>query len=176
MKPLFRRVIRLSHTSDTPHYTHHPLLIPKDLSGLSWHWVVPPGEHTFREIISNEEFNLPFDTTLHFVSGHMHAYGKSVALVDRTEEKTLLTINTTGSQDKLVIENIEEMVFQEGLLVHKDHQYEIVAKYNNTTSEDVDGMAFLHLYFLDKNFQKPTKLADATHTEEPLRDENIPAP
>jgi hypothetical protein len=42
----------------------------------------------------------------------------------------------------------------EGLPIHRDHDYELVTIYDNPTDHDIDAMAILYLYLLDKSFQE----------------------
>ena len=53
----------------------------------------------------------------------------------------------------------------EGLPLYKDHQYELVSKYNNTTQEAVDSMAVMYLYMRDPRFEKPTRAPQASPQE-----------
>ena len=56
-------------------------------------------------------------------------------------------------KDKIGLEVVDFFSSKEGIPLYKDHDYEIVSVYNNTTEEDQDSMAVMYLYLLDKKFQ-----------------------
>ena len=75
---------------------------------------------------------------------------------------------TRPFSDKVGLEHVEYFSSEKGIPVFKDHEYELVSSYNNTTSEDQDSMAVLLLYLQDKKFQKRERVK-AAHVDLPVR-------
>lgn len=120
-----------------------------------YHWMVPPGRHVYRYQLEQYYYNdLPFDTTIHYATPHVHPYAEFIELRDLTADQSLLTIEIKNSKDGSFIEKIRPFSSEKGLPVYRDHQYEMVCQYNNTTDHDIDAMAFLFVYLLDKNFDR----------------------
>src|SRR5262249_39523250 len=84
------------------------------------HWLIPPGDYEGRVPVS-DQLDLPFDTTVHYVTGHLHPYGKSLELVDKTEGNTVFTIHSADRKDRLGVERMEEWSSVEGVQMKKDH-------------------------------------------------------
>jgi hypothetical protein len=55
--------------------------------------------------------------------------------------------------------HVDHLKNVEGVPIYKDHDYEVVSVYNNTSNEDQDSMAVMYLYLHDKGFNKPAKPA-----------------
>lgn len=117
------------------------------------HWIVKPGREVNHTLVTNWT-NLPFDTTVHYIAVHLHPYAESLELRDLTTDKTVFKSRVKAPADKIGIERVEYYSSVEGLPLFKDHEYEIISVYNNTSSEDQDSMAVMYLYMLDKEFQK----------------------
>jgi len=129
-----------------------------DPDGPIWsvHWFVPPGRHEYRYKIDNG-LRMPFkETIVHMITTHVHPYAESVELYDLTDGKRVFRTEIETFDGSSGIANIPHYSSTEGLSVHKDHLYEIVVVYNNTTAEDVDAMALLYLYYWDRDFARPT--------------------
>lgn len=118
----------------------------------SYHWYVPPGRHKYRQKIG-EGVQIPFDTTIHHVTAHMHPYAKSMELFDLTEKKSVFKAKVRGHSDHPGIAVIAQYSSQKGVPVYQDHQYELITIYKNTTSYPIDAMAIMYVYFWDKQFQ-----------------------
>jgi hypothetical protein len=112
------------------------------------HWMVPPGAHRYRTEVSRQ-MELPFDTTAHYVTGHLHPFGTSLTLVDMETGKSVLAIEGRSFKDRLGVEHISEIASQKGVRLHKGHRYELIAEYENTTQQPIDAMAIMYLYALD---------------------------
>lgn len=116
------------------------------------HWLIPPGGFESRVPVSNQ-LNLPYDTTAHYVTGHLHPYGKSLSLRDTTTAKTVFEITSKDFTDKLGVAEMTEWSSAEGVELHKDHQYELVTTYHNPTDHPIDAMSILYVYARDKQFR-----------------------
>jgi hypothetical protein len=120
----------------------------------SIHWVVPPGRHEYRQVIS-EGLRIPYErTTVHVVTHHLHPYGESLELRDVTDGVTLVKAHARKFDDRVGLAEVSYYSDAEGFEVYADHRYELIAVYDNTTDHDVDAMALVYLYFLDKAFDK----------------------
>lgn len=119
--------------------------------GRTAHWLVPPGRHTYRSDVT-ETLNIPYDTKVHYVTGHLHPHGELIELIDRTEERTVFSIRSKDADDKPIVAGMEEFSLPEGVPIYKDHRYELVATYDNTTSSEIDAMGMIYLYLQEKEF------------------------
>ncbi|HET9234870.1 MAG TPA: hypothetical protein VFP10_12085, partial [Candidatus Eisenbacteria bacterium] len=57
--------------------------------------------------------------------------------------------------------HMDELSSQAGVPLHRDHQYEIVTRYNNTTQADIDAMSILYIYCRDWTFENQTSASGA---------------
>ena len=112
------------------------------------HWMVPPGVHQYRTEVT-EQMDLPFDTTAHYVTGHLHPFGKSLTLVDIKTRQTVFQIEGRSLEDRLGVAEMSEIVSQAGIPLQKGRRYELVAEYVNSTDHPIDAMAILYLYALE---------------------------
>jgi hypothetical protein len=119
------------------------------------HWLVRPGKYESRTSV-DDQLDLPFDTTVHYVTGHLHPFGVSLALQDVTTGDTLFVIRARDWDDRLGVSHMDEISSQEGILLHRDHHYELITDYDNTTQNDIDAMSILYLYCLDRSFEEKT--------------------
>ena len=120
------------------------------------HWMVPPGRHRYTTDVT-KEFELPFDTTAHFVTGHLHPLGKALRLIDADSGAVIFEIRAEDHQDKVGVKAMSEIVSRSGVPLRKDGHYELQADYDNTTSGDVDAMAIMYLYLAE--FPDTTSIA-----------------
>jgi len=120
-------------------------------------WVVGPGRDVRRFNVT-EQLNLPYDTTIHHVIGHLHPYGTNLELWDLTTGRSIFILRATNFQDRVGIERIETLTSEEGILLYKDHDYELVSNYHNTGSEDKDAMASVRIYLKHNTFD-PKEIA-----------------
>jgi hypothetical protein len=117
------------------------------------HWLIPPGHFESRVDVT-PQMELPYDTRAHYVTAHLHPYGKSVSLVDKTDAKTLFTVHASDYTDRLGVRAMEQWSSDEGVVLRKDHRYEIVTTYHNPTDKPIDAMSIVYIYALDKTFKQ----------------------
>lgn len=117
-------------------------------------WVVPPGRQEFHTLVT-DMLAIPFDTTVHAIGTHVHPYSVSLELRDLTTEETIYKSYQKRFDDRLGLERVDFFSSEEGIPIYKDHQYEMVSVYDNTSDQDSDAMASMFLYFLDKKFEHP---------------------
>ncbi len=112
------------------------------------HWMVPPGRQEVRTAVSALT---PYDTTVHYMMMHLHPYAESMELRNLTTGKTLWKGYAKNDGAKAILLTTDHFSSRQGLPIFKDHHYEIVSVYHNTTSQPVDAMASLWMYFKEKS-------------------------
>ncbi len=130
------------------------------------HWVVPPGREVNHTRVT-ELMNLPFDTRVHYVAVHLHPFAESLELRDLTTGETVYRARTRQAEVGIGLAHVDFYASAEGFPVFKDHEYEIVSVYNNTSSEPQDSMAVLNLYMHDVAFRRPDLSAAPKAAPEP---------
>ena len=118
------------------------------------HWIVKPGREVNHTLVTRW-MNLPFDTTVHYIAVHLHPFAESLELRDLTTGESVFKSKVKAPSDRMGIESVDYFSSPNGIPLFKNHDYEIISVYNNTTSEDQDSMAVMFLYLLDKEFQIP---------------------
>ena len=111
------------------------------------------GRHENRAVVTTQ-LALEYDTTIHFVVAHLHAFGEFMTLRDLTAGTTLFTSRATTFPDRLAVAHVDFISSAKGIPVYKDHEYELVAVYNNSSTHECMAMGALRLYLLDQQFQK----------------------
>ena len=112
------------------------------------HWVVPPGREVRRTLITRS-LALPFDTTVHFIGVHLHPFAESLEMRDLTTGETVYRSTARQPETGIGLASVDSFASIEGVPLYKDHEYEMVSVYNNTTSEDQDAMGTFFLYLRD---------------------------
>ncbi len=122
---------------------------------FSGHWKVPPGREVNRTLVT-EWLNLPFDTTIHHIAVHLHPFAESLELRDLSTGESLFKSAARGPAMQIGLDHVEHFSSEAGIAVFKDHEYELVSVYDNTSSEEQDSMAIMFLYMLDQEFVRPS--------------------
>ena len=117
------------------------------------HWVVPPGRQVNRTLVT-EVLNLPFDTTVHYIAVHLHPFAETLELKDLTTGETVFRSDVRPAAEGIGIEHVDYFESPEGLELYRDHEYELVSVYNNTSAEPQDSMAVMYMYLLDQEFDR----------------------
>ncbi len=126
------------------------------------HWLVRPGRD---ERYSDLGHHFPFDTTVHYIAVHVHPFAESFEFRDRTTGESLWTARAQQSEGSIGLKSLTHYSSKEGIPVYRDHEYEIISVYNNTTDQDQTAMAFMFFYVLDTGFSPPTSEALARSHE-----------
>jgi hypothetical protein len=113
------------------------------------HWVVPPGRHTYTTDVT-PQLNLPFDTTIHYATIHVHPFARGMELRDLTTGTTIFKLGSQDWPDRIGVAHVDEFKSREGIPIHRDHRYELTAEYDNTSGSTMDAMAILYVYLLEK--------------------------
>lgn len=124
------------------------MLMPAE--GMTNHWTVVPGHHIYRSDIT-PQLNLPFDTTIHYATIHVHPFARGMELRDLTTDQTVLRLNSHDWSDRIGVAKVDELKSIEGVPISRGHHYELTVDYDNTSDSNTDAMAILYLYLLDKN-------------------------
>lgn len=118
------------------------------------HWVVEPGLEERRTRVT-PYLQLANDTTVHYIAVHLHPFAVSLELRDLSEDKTVFKSLARNATDRIALEHVDHYSSVEGIPFYRDHEYELVSVYNNTSGEPQDAMAVMFLYHEDPNFVKP---------------------
>ena len=130
---------------------------------VTGHWVVPPGRQVNHSDVT-WFMGLPFDTRLHYAAVHLHPFAESITLRDVTANKTIFTAKAKNPEGKVGLDHVDTFVSRDGVQLYKDHQYEVISVYNNTTDQTHDSMASIFFGFADREFVKPSRADLLTRT------------
>ena len=113
--------------------------------GFSAHWVLEPGREENHTLVTRL-LDLPYDTTLHYVAVHLHPFAEYVELRDLTARETVYRSRARNVPERIGLAEVEYFSSVPGLPIYKDHEYEVVSVYNNTSGGRQDSMATMFLY------------------------------
>src|SRR5207237_10839847 len=119
----------------------------KPNDGLTNHWIGPPGHHIYTTEITPQR-NLPFDTTIHYATIHVHPFARGMKLRDLTTGTTIFRLNSQDWPDRVGVAYVEEIKSIEGIPIQLDQRYELLQDYDNTWDVQTVGMATPYLYFM----------------------------
>jgi hypothetical protein len=119
-------------------------------AGLTNHWSVAPGRHLYRTEVT-EQLKLPFDTTIHYATIHVHPFARAMELRDLTTNKVVFRLNSQDWPDRIGVAQVDEIKSTEGIPISRTDRYELTAEYDNRSGANSDAMAILYLYLLEKN-------------------------
>lgn len=118
------------------------------------HWILREGRD---ERLTNLGKHFPFDTKIHYIAVHLHPYAESFEVRDRTTGESLWTAKASQTPGSIGLDSLTHYSSEEGIPVFKDHEYELVSVYNNTSGKEQTAMAFMFFYVEDKGFHRPTE-------------------
>jgi hypothetical protein len=129
-------------------------LYGRDTAGheYTFHWLVEPGRHEYTSEVT-DQLALPFSTTLHYATAHLHPYGESARIVDRASGETVLELRARQLEGRVGIAEMEEYSSTTGLLFDAERRYDLVIVYDNTTEQPIDAMAIVYLFLHDRGFR-----------------------
>ena len=111
---------------------------------------VPPGHHEYHSPVPKNSPYYVNSGVIHFIKLHLHAYGTSVALIDKTIGRTIWQGSGQDEDGKAVLAKTDFYSDSTGIRIDPSHDYEIMTTYDNTSSQPVDAMAVLRLYVADE--------------------------
>lgn len=132
------------------------------------HWVVKPG-HEENHTRVTDIMGLPFDARLHYVAVHLHPFAESLELRDVTAGRTVYLARTKQAAAGVGLDHVDFYSSVEGTPLRKDHEYELVSVYENTSGKDQDSMAVMNLYLEDVEFSPPDLAKAAAETPPPRK-------
>jgi len=109
------------------------------------HWKIVPGKEK-AHFNATKMLNLKEDKLLYYATAHVHPYCEYLELRDINEDKVVFRTETKGVKDKIGLELISEFTSKEGVKLFKDHEYELVSLYNNTSEDTLSAMSVVYLY------------------------------
>jgi hypothetical protein len=125
----------------------HPKGIFEDTQGrrFSAFWVVPPGRQENHTRVT-PRLALPYDTTLHFATAHLHPFAESLELRDVTTNETVFIAKAEQATGGIGLASVTQFSNADGVPIYRDHEYDLISVYNNTSGVDQDAMATMLLY------------------------------
>ena len=112
-----------------------------------------------RRVAVVEKEREPGGTSVHYIAVHLHPFAESLELRDWTTGETVFKSTAHNRQDQIGLRHVESYASPEGIRIHPDHGYELVAVYDNTSGEPQDSMAVMFLYAADPLFQRPVTVS-----------------
>jgi hypothetical protein len=166
LQPLFRRAVylfdrkafakKMKLRNLPPDELCAPGDRPQAMADNPIHIQVPPGTHRF-EMDLDDQWKLPFDTTVHYISGHLHTHHDWMRLVDAESGQALVELSGHNYPGRRGLQQIRDWSSQQGIPLRKRGRYKLVVQYTNPTSEPIDAMAILYLHMLDRQPQAQLK-------------------
>jgi cyclophilin family peptidyl-prolyl cis-trans isomerase len=132
---------------------------------LIGHWVVPPGRQTNYSDIT-WFLQLPYDAKIHYASVHLHPFAESLTLRDLTTNKDIWTAKAKNPGRGIGLEHADSFQSLKGVPLYRDHKYELISVYNNTSGVDQDAMVSMFFGLSDPELVKPTRAVLAERAAE----------
>lgn len=115
------------------------------------HFEVPPGRHEYKTPIDPESLFVGKELIVHYIKLHLHPYGESITLTDKTTGKILWKGKAKNATDRAALVSTDEYSSKKGFRMIPTHAYEISSVYDNKSNGPIDAMAVLRLYSEDVN-------------------------
>jgi hypothetical protein len=135
-------------------------IMPQFGSSNTIHWMVPPGRHRYTTEVTRQ-LDLPYDTTAHYITGHLHPTGVRMRLLEKASGRVVAEIRSRGFEGKVGVADTSEIHSKEGILLRKGSDYVMEAEYDNRTGKAIDAMAILYLYLSEEPANKEAQVAAA---------------
>ncbi len=117
------------------------------------HWIVDPGEMTLQTNVTRM-LKLKYDTTINSIDVHLHPFGRWIELRDVTTQETLFRAEARQRDSGIGLAAVQSYRSPAGIPVYTDHEYALVAHYDNDSSEPQDAMAVMYIGLHDKDFDR----------------------
>jgi hypothetical protein len=114
---------------------------------------VEPGREENRTLVT-QLMRVPYDTHIHYVAVHLHPFAESLELRDLTTGETVFKSRARNFEQGIGLRHVDYLSSAEGLPVYRDHEYELVSVYDNTTGEEQDSMAVMYIYLRDLELEE----------------------
>ena len=135
---------------------------------FSNHWIIKPGRSEYRTRATST-LNLLRDSTIHYIAVHVHPYAESLELRDVTADQPVFVSQARNLAGLVGLDRVDFLSSPAGVPVFKDHEYELIATYNNTSSEDQDSMAIMFVYLTDNEYRGPPAAGNVDKTADSSR-------
>jgi len=119
---------------------------------FSGHWVVPKGRQITRTDVG-KVMNLAQDTTVHYIAVPVHPFARSLELRDKTTNDVIFKSNVKNRRQGMGIKTVTYFTSKKGVLLYKDHDYELISTYDNTSLKDQDEMAVFYMFLKNPNYK-----------------------
>ncbi|PCJ82472.1 MAG: hypothetical protein COA57_13155 [Flavobacteriales bacterium] len=116
------------------------------------HWIVKPGREIRKQNITNM-LNLPFSTTVHYIAVHAHPFVESLELRDITADTIVFKSFAENFEKKTGLKKLGYFSSEEGIMLYRNHEYELICTSSNTSGKEQDMMAVMLLYLYDKQLE-----------------------
>ena len=100
---------------------------------------VPPGRHEQQKVLE-----LPFGGKIHFLGTHVHPHGKSVELFNVSRQEGVWKGNMKGKGGDA---HMEVYSSADGYTVRPGETYRVTSVYDNQTTEKIDAMAAVFMFY-----------------------------
>jgi len=130
---------------------------------LTGHWVVPPGRQVNHSDVT-WFMQLPYDTKMHYATVHLHPFAESLTLRDTTTDKEIWKATAKNPEQGIGLAHADTVVSLPGVPLFRDHKYELISVYNNTSGVNQDSMASMFFGLSDPEFAKPATVELAERT------------
>lgn len=112
-------------------------------------WLLPPGAQENRTLVTRI-LALQRDTRIHHASGHLSPLGTTLELYDFTARESLIKLNK-----KPGVEGLEQFQSTQGVELKREHEYQLVAVFDNSTETVQQASAQMALYIEPPEFELP---------------------
>ena len=113
------------------------------------HWTIPPGRQENTTDVT-QWMNLSADEVVHFIAVHVHPFARALVLEDVTAGRTLFRSEMTGYPDRIGLERVTSFADTAGIVLARDHRYELRSEYENTSGQSQEAMAVMYMYLFDR--------------------------
>lgn len=141
IKPLTRRTAAILRRDNKHAHFHDGHSLGRHVNHFSWK--VKPGNFTFKSDITRL-LNLKKSIQVHYLKPHLHPYAEFIQLINKTENKVLWTGKSKTKNGAIVF--MENYSSASGFKMNKDHKFELITRYNNTSNKDIDAMATVAIF------------------------------
>ena len=121
---------------------------------MTGHWIVPPGRQVNASDIT-WFMQLPYDTRAHYIAFHLHPFAESLSLRDTTSGQTIVKGMAKNPAEGIGLTHVDTVSSAAGIPLYKDHKYDLVSVYDNTSHANADSMASVFLGLDDPEFVHP---------------------
>jgi hypothetical protein len=122
---------------------------------MTGHWTVPPGRQVNASDIT-WFMQLPYDTKVHYAAFHLHPFAESLSIRDNTAGgETIMKAGAQNPTEGVGLMHVDTVSSVAGIPLLKNHKYDLVSVYNNTSGANADSMASVFLGLDDPEFLRP---------------------